>query len=316
MRIYKIFTVLVFIAILGAGCAWFGDKSSNGPLAAGPRPADLEDVTPSEASKRINFVVGSQLEILQAPNVEDPNSDNKEGVRIVTIDRFAPMYHANLNWKLSLDAETQESIRARDQYDQDEADDLLGDNPPQKPEPVTERQTVIGSIDNLDLNKSHKLFLPAYWPPDEVSANGNSGIWLSDEVYEEIKRTGDSTIYFGMTDSSLYGLMGQSSAFTDAIKALQDDLVSVAGKVDPDLTTVTSESSDWKLYVNGKEVTVNVIKASNWFADMVILDNKQNPLILKMTFNPKVKTALQASGGEALLQSLLSFEVTRLSGVQ
>ncbi|MBU2566019.1 hypothetical protein KKG46_00480 [Patescibacteria group bacterium] len=316
MKILKIFTLIIFLAVLGAGCAWFGSNGNIGPIAAGPRPADLEDVSPEEASKRINFVVGSQIEMVQSTVVENHDSDNKEGVRIITIDRFAPMYYANLNWKLSLDAETQDSIQARRQYDQDLEEDNLGDNPAPAPEIVTERQTVVGTVDQLDLNKSHNLFLPAYWPPDEVEANGNSGIWLSDEVYEEIKRTGDSTIYFGMADSSLFGLMGQSTEFANAIKDLQKDLSAISGKIDPDLTTVTTEVADWPLYVNGKEVTVRVIKASNWFGDMVILDNKQNPLILKMTFNPQATSALESSGNKVLLESLLSYEVTRLSGVQ
>lgn len=289
----------VFIAFgslmfLGAGCGWFQDNVANrlpDIRPAGPRPAEFEDATPAEAAKRINLVAGSQIEMKQtgsATTTEKTDvaaNDSKEGIRILTLERFAPMVYAQFSWKLSR---------------------KVGN----------EMDTVIGALEGVNLEDSHSLYPPAYWPPEKIDAKSTSAIWLSRPVYEELAKTKNSTLYFGFTDGSLCGHMDTAKVFVDAIGRLSTEAKKVEKTTDVDLTKAEAELADWPLIVNDKKVVVQVIKARNWYGEIVVLNNPQNPLILKMTFNPQNESVLKAVSGDGFLQSLLGYEVVALNGVQ
>ena len=318
-RIIEILAFFALLVVLGAGCLWFNNDTKI--LPTGPRPADLDSVSPEEAAKRINFVAGSQIEIRQtylgegAQEAEKLSDGDKSGVRIITIERFAPMNSTNLRWQLSQDVETQESINARNSYDAAIKNPEDNEQTPDEPLVTTDRQTVVGSLVDINLKNSHKLFLPAYWPTGEGRASDLSAIWASADVYEEIKGTKNSTIYYGILDSALFGAMSIAKEFSVATDALKKDSASISNKVDIDLTQA-EEASDWDLMVNGKEIKVQVIKARNWFGEIVVLNNPQNPLILKMTFDPSAVPTLDSNNGTAFLKTLLGYEVTQLNGVQ
>jgi len=287
-------------------------------LPAGPRPADLDNVSPAEASRRINFVAGSQIEMRQllpgnaSTTVNNQAADNKEGIRIVTVEHFAPMVYAQLNWKLGQKYETQASKDARAAYERLPAKT----RPAQPPKPVMELQNVIGLLQNISLKDSHRLWSPAYWPPEPVNADFSSAIWVSQSVFEELTKTHDSTVYFGYLDNSLYGVMQSAQPFAEAVGRLRAEVKKIEDKVDPDQTVSETEFADWPLLVNGKQATVQVIKARSWYGDIVVLNNPQNPLILKMTLNPKDAGVLQNVSPDGFLQTLLGYEVTELNGVQ
>ncbi len=305
--------ILIGISIIGAGCFAFKKEKATQILPAGPRPADLVGISPEEASKRINFVPGSQIEIRQtylglgAQQAEELSNGDKTGVRIITVERFAPGNYANLNWSLSQEVETQESIQAQTAYETGEIDI--------KPEVKNERLTVVGSLKNIDLKNSHKLFLPAYWPTNQAEINGLSAIWVGTDVLEELQKTKNSTIYFGILDSALFGDMDTAKEFANAIQALRQDASIASDKTEIDLAKA-EDASNWDLMVNGEKVTVQVIKARNWFGEIIVLNNPQNPLILKMTFNSDSMKTLASVSGVDFLKSLLSYEVTQLNGVQ
>jgi len=310
--------LLLLVVAFGAGCLWFKD---NNILPAGPRPAEFEGISPKEAAERINFVPGSRIEIRQtylgvgAKIAEKLSGDDKSGVRIITIERFAPMNVANLSWQLSQYVETDESHQARLDYETKVKNLEDGEDAPKEPEVDTERQTVIGSLKDINLKSTHKIFLPAYWPTGDATTPDLSAIWVSAEIYEELKGTKNSTVYFGILDSALFGALATAAQFADSVAALQKDAAAISTRVDVDLVNA-DEPSEWELLVNGEEVTVQVIKARNWFGEFVVLDNPQNPLILKMTFNPISAGALDLISGTAFLKSLLGYEVTQLNGVQ
>ncbi|MBD3281881.1 hypothetical protein GF391_03995 [Candidatus Uhrbacteria bacterium] len=316
MKRSVLFLALIgLLVVSGAGCFLFKAQDETHP--AGPRPADLEDVSPAEAAKRINLVKGSRIEIRQGDpqatkNAETSSaSDNKIGLRIITIERFAPMNIAGLSWKLSQNVETKESISARERY----REQIAAGEEADEPEIETERLTVIGNLKDINLKGSHKLFLPAYWPTGEAAVPDLSAIWVSQDVYEEITGTKNSTIYFGIMDSALYGAMSAADSFFSAIEALSSDASSIADRIDADLTSA-EEPSTQMLMVNGQEVEVQVIKVRNWFGEITVLDNPQNPLILKMAFSTEGKEALKNSGQADFLKSLIGYEVTQLNGVQ
>lgn len=297
MKLKTLWASALILALLGAGCGWFKEKTGNlSNIPTGPKLADFKNVSAPEASKRVNFVQGSQIEIrqtylgLNAKSVDAGAGENKEGVRIVTIERFAPLFYANLNWKLSSKVGSEESASTGT-------------------ESIEEMRTVKGSLENIDLKSAHLLYPPAYWPSDKIDAKGSTGIWLSQDVFNQLIKSHISTVDYGILDGNLYGGMNSSKEFSDAIKSLQSKAIEVE---DPDLAKADTELSEWTLKINGEDVKVEVLKARNWFGEMVVLNNPQNPLVIKMSFNPSM-TGLVNS---ALLSTLISYEVTRLENVQ
>lgn len=307
----SIFVILLGVMALGAGCDWGKTVISNitgSGQPAGPRLASFDGLSPADASKNINFVPGSQVEMRQtylglgAKLADKLSGDSKDGVRIITIERFAPMRVANIKWKLSRLVETSASVNARSKGT--------------ATEPVTEMQTVAGGLENIDLTSTHKLYPPAYWPTESIPAKSTSAIWVSNEVFEELSRTKTATVYFGITDQFLFGALNTAKQFSSAIDALKGEAKKIENKTDVDLTQADAELAEWPLNVNGKDIKVQVIKARNWFGEIVILNNPQNPLILKMTFNPLTKGVLDIVAGDGFLQTLLGYEITRLDNVQ
>lgn len=284
-------TVMALI-VLGAGCSWIKDKAANIPsIPTGPKLADFKDANPVEAAKKVNFVPGSQIEIRQtylgvgAKQADALAGDDKEGVRIVTIERFAPMVYANLSWKLSRKIET-------------------------------EMRTVKGIIRGIDLKNTHQIYPPAYWPSDNITNKGTSGIWLSEDAFNALVKSRMTSMAYGILDPDLYGAMVAAKDFADALKSLQDQVSEAEKNNELDLAKADVDYSDWTLKINGQDVVVRVFKARNWYGEMVVLNNPQNPLILKMTFNPLVSVAVDPLKGGDLLSTLIGYEVTRLDNVQ
>lgn len=321
----KALVLFLLIVFLGAGCVWFKGKVADIPkmMPSGPRLADFDGLTPEQAAKNINFVPGSQIELRQtylgmgAKLADNLAGDDKEGVRIITLERFAPFNYANLSWKLSRRVETQESISAREEYESSDQSQPIGQviktNPP---ETETEMVAVQGGLESINLENSHALYLPAYWPSERAQAKSTSAIWLSEDVYKELTTTRNSTIYYGILDENLFGAMKLAKQFADSVAALKNKAQQESKNTEVELVRADEDFTDWTLKVNGQDITVQVFKARNWFGEMVVLNNPQNPLILKMTLNPLALGALDLLDGGVFLQSLLGYEVTRLEGVQ
>ncbi len=321
----KVLVLLLLIIFLGAGCVWFKDKVADIPkiVPSGPRLADFDGLTPEQAAKNINFVPGSQIELRQtylgigAKLADSLAGDDKEGVRIITLERFAPFNYANLSWKLSRRVETQESVSAREEYEGENQNQPIGQviktNPP---ETETEMVAVQGGLEDINLDNAHALYLPAYWPSERASAQSTSAIWLSEDVYKELTTTRNSTIYYGILDENLFGAMKLAKQFADSVAALKNKAQQESKNTEVELVRADEDFTDWTLKVNGQDITVQVFKARNWFGEMVVLNNPQNPLILKVTLNPLALGALDLLDGGVFLQSLLGYEVTRLEGVQ
>ncbi len=312
-KTYKLAILAIFLAATGWGCNWFKSANLRVPdmRPAGPRPADLENVSPAEASKRINFVQGSRIKLVPTYNGESakPAEDgNNENVRFLTVERFAPQNVANFSWQLNQRVETEDSKKAREDYEKAKAAAKPDQTPPKEPETATEVISVSGGLSDLNLKNGHGLFLPAYWPADKASAVDTSGIWLSRDVYEELTKTHVSTVYLNILDSGFYGPLSKSKEFTQALAAMDAARAKIVDRVDPDLMTSEKETSEWTLKVNDKDVKVQVLKAKNWFGEIVVLDNPQNPIILKLKLDPTV--------ADSFLQTLAGFEVTELSGVE
>lgn len=70
--------------------------------------------------------------------------------------------------------------------------------------------------------------------------------------------------------------------------------------------------ANFQLSVNGRKAVVPAIRASNWFIELYILNNPENPLILKATLNPLSDGPLDLFTPLGMVKALLGFQVTAL----
>lgn len=216
--------VFIALALVGAGC--FG-----GPTAD-PR---------NDALGAIHFIPGDSLVL------KDAFGQTRE----LTVKRFAPMNHAEIDWSLTKDG-----------------------------------AATTGTLTNINLQNSHAAQLPAYWQKGKHSlADEKTGIWLSDDAFQELSRTKQTILNYGIFDEEAQGISKADPEFKRAYEALRARAGTDGKAHDLTLMKADAEPVDWKISVNGKERTVSVWRARNWFGEIVVLNDRQNPLILKMTLN-------------------------------
>lgn len=300
---------VVALALFGAGCQNVAQLPQE---ITGPKIAAFDNVSAKDATAKIQLVRGSTIETRQtflgfgAKLAAKLAGEGKEGTRVISIERFAPREVASFTWRLSTKEEAESSVKARA-----EAERLKKT----VPEPVMVESVVTGNLDGLNLKDAHTLYLPAYWPEtdEDVPSLGTSGIWLSGDVFDDLERNRVSTLDFGILDARLQGAVAKVADFRNALSSLEGQKKKIENRVDVFKIDGEKDLVEWPLKVNGKEVKVEVIRAKSWFGEIVVLNNKQNPLVLKTTLNP---TAAELVTGLGPLKALLGYEVTALDGVQ
>lgn len=303
---------LAFMMMFGAGCSGSTGRSSG--EVTGPVTATFDGLSAQQATEKINFVPGSLIEMRQtflgvgAQLAVTLAGENKEGVRTVRVDRFAPMERADVSWKIVQKVETEASEKAR--ADATKKKQTV-------PEPVLEEKVTEGGIDGFNLRDSHDLYVPSYWPTEPHSSSlGASGIWLSDEVYQGLARNRVATLSFGILDATLQGTFGKLTQLKDAFSLLRGQEAAIENRIDVAKLDGEKDIAEWPLKVNGKDVKVEVIKARNWFGEIVVLNNRQNPLVLKATLNPVATLTGKNATTLGKLQSFVGYEIVELNGVQ
>jgi len=310
---------MAFLALVGAGCDW-----RSIPFVGQLGPAASSTVafgtSSAEAANAVQFLPGDTFEIRQTvfgfgAFLPDLFGD-KDGVRLVTLTRFAPMNVANLSWSVTTEQETDASRKAREAYarELEEHPRGIGAAGPTPPVPQMEHVTTSGVINDISLKTPHTAFLPALWTAGTRSLmNEKSGIWLSDDAFQELVRTRHTILNLGVFDSEA----NQAARNVTELKSTLDRLrkqASEDGKY-KDLTLLDAEADfiDWPLQVNDRTVTVSAIRAKNWFGEIIVLNNRQNPMILKVTMNPVAASAADALGGNvAFLEKLYGYEISNV----
>lgn len=250
------------LMVLGAGCsrpATHGSGQSQTSLQV-PKPPAIKDMSPHDAARAINFIGGNVIELHQhirgtasAFAVQHGVGANG-GTEEVVIKSFGPPYTASFDWKLS----TEVTVKGKQ-----------------------EEKQYVGSIMDANLQNAYELYPPAYWNEGVQSALGTGGLWLSRDVYENLEKTRISTMKYGFEDPQL--LTFRSKDFMDPALQLKAHVDKILPHTDVYLTQAETNFGSYTLLVNGATTTVETINAHNWFGDMVVLNNPENPLVLKMT---------------------------------
>lgn len=300
--------IVAALALAGAGCAWFGGEN-------GRDPAERKSAA-VEAAEAIQFIPGDTFEIRQTvlgfgaflPEL----LNTQEGIRNVTIRRFAPTHVVELDWELVATRETEGSKKLRAEYEAE-----LRRNPGTKtpvPTIATERVTVSGQLLGINLRTSHTALLPAYWQEGTQNALGEkTGLWLSDDAFMELSKTNKTILNLGVFDDALNQAVKNVAELKDALAALRQKASQEEAYKDLTLLEAEPERIEWPLTVNGEKRTVSAIRARNWFGEVIVLDNRQNPIILKVTLNPPVAGMDVAAGnGASVMERLFGYEVNNI----
>lgn len=300
-RVPRVFFIAGALLLVGFGCSNATTQTEK-PLDV----SAIQRMSPKDAARAIRFKKGSSFEIHQGAVLTQGQwieGDPALSARVVTLNAFAPKASAAFQWTLQQKMLTDEYKKALDDFQKGATST--------EPRPSYGLFVTAGSMKGIVLKDTHKLFFPVLWPEGEA-ARSSSAVWVSEPVYQELTRTRNSTVYLNVTDELQLLAIGNTDV-TNALTVMLKQANDVSARVDLDLMKAEGDVGEASLFVNGNEVKVQVIKARNWYGEMTVLDNPENPLILKFALNPPVTgDAAEASKGMNLLKGLLSFEITRI----
>lgn len=264
--------VLIGCALFGAGCWKSGSvppAGSSAIPASGSKSATFDGLTPRQAAEHIHLVSPSVITLKQTftgpgRQIARDLGWGAEVDRDIVIRSFAPAHEVSFEWTASTTAAATSTKKGE--------------------EPKMEHRVYTGSILSGDLQSGHELLLPSYWTPSEHSAFSTSALWLSSEVFADLVRNRISTLEPGITHSTLFGEVKGSPALISGAKELKKNVETIIGRTDVYLTR-SQEPTTMTLKLNGKDTTVEVIKASNWFGNFTFLNATETPLIVEAQFN-------------------------------
>ncbi len=301
------------IVFVGAGC---GAPTASLDTTSSDSFAGL---SPEATAERLQFLPGDTFQVKQTwlgLGASFPAwMQTKDGVRTVTIERFAPSNIGAFRWSAMAEQETASSTQRREAYEKQlKSRENLTDLLKSPPQVEVEQVTTSGTIMNLGLGKSHTIGLPAYWPINkQVDAlSDNSGLWLSDDAYLELSKTNQTILNLGVFDASANTLLKTAVDFKAAMDALKNQVAQQEKMQDLTLVKAETERIIVPLKVNGREVKVSAIKGKNWFGEFIVLNSRQNPLILKLTINPVTAGTAQAVTGNTDINKVLGYEINDL----
>ncbi len=154
------------------------------------------------------------------------------------------------------------------------------------------------------------MLLPAFWPAGEAEARHNGAIWMSHAAFASLKNDQAVEWRLGLADQTL-------SVISKAFKAFNDLSIRFAGSatstpVSPFQLRKTGTSDSFPLLVNDKLTFVRILRATSWFGDVFILDNPENPLIVKVVVHSAAQPALRALEPTSVRWNEIGYEITSL----
>ena len=170
-----------------------------------------------------------------------------------------------------------------------------------------------GTLNASKFSMADSMTLPAFWDEGDQEISYNGIIWLSYEVFEELTNEGQTEWGLGLSNN----ILGTTSDLLRLFRSVADKLFeedkTPAQTKSPFTITAKGDPVVFPLRVNGKIENVSVVLAEGWFANYVILNNPQNPLILKVNINPLAVGALDTFKDLGVDTQSVGYEVTSVS---
>ena len=155
---------------------------------------------------------------------------------------------------------------------------------------------------------AHAMLLPVFWPNGDAKAYQNGGLWLSRDAFEALKIDGETEWRLGLAERTLAAVSSAFETFNRLSVTLSGSATSTA-LASPFRLKKTGTLDAFPLMIDGRLTLVRVVRATSWFADLFVLDNVDNPLILKVVVHPVAQPALKALAG-AVRWDELGYDIT------
>lgn len=156
------------------------------------------------------------------------------------------------------------------------------------------------------------MILPAFWQSGDMAASHNGGLWLSRSAFDDLSGGRGIDLKVGLADNALSTLSTALKTF-NAVSSKLFGSATVVPEISPFTVKKTGTAEAFPLMLDGKVTLLRTIQASSWFADLVILDNPDDPLILKASINPAAEPALKALESAHVRSDELGYEITSMT---
>lgn len=307
--------MLSSIVLVGVGC-------TNAPVS---------NLTPEQASNELSLEQGS--EIVLRPTVLGVGGrivrllGGEMDERVISISEWVPGQSVALGWTVTTQKETAASVAAREAYDAQYAQSPVGVEVPDQPKHVYEDVTRAGSISSSVLDDATTIGLPELWSDGDGGNVETSLLWLSKAQYNELANTRSTRLSLGLFDESLMEVeevVTRLGSFVSKIAAIlplsKGEIEGVASESEADtvslhgLLTITADPSwhSYALTVDGVHTTVQTIEAENKFANLTILANQDNPLILEIRLTPLARGSIDVLSVDGLSEGFGGYEIVSI----
>jgi hypothetical protein len=155
------------------------------------------------------------------------------------------------------------------------------------------------------------MILPAFWQTGAITASHNGGLWLSRSAYDALSAGKEVEWRIGVADDAL-GTLSTALKTFNSLSAQFFGSATAGPELSPFTIKKTGTAEAFPLMLDGQLTLLRTLEASSWFADFVILDNPDDPLILKVSVHPAAAPALKALQSEHLRSDELGYEITSL----
>lgn len=218
-----------------------------------------------------------------------------------------------VEWREKVKEETEGSRRRRQAFEDDRPRSGVGEPEPEAPPPDYVERVKRGRLHATGFEASRRMNLPALWPEGEHELEQGSLLWMSPTAFRELRATRQTVWRLGIVGSSLGEPVAALTELSRGLEALRARLEeSEPERRAFDSIEAEADFATFELAVDGRPTAVRAILARNWFAEYVILDNQENPLILKVTLNPLSGGALDVFSPLGALKSILGYQVLEL----
>jgi len=127
---------------------------------------------------------------------------------------------------------------------------------------------------------------------------------LSSSQYDGLANDGGTTLSLGLIDMTMASALGWTDSVKSFLASINQPIPDFPTPSDVLMITVSEANASTWVRVDGMLQKVDAIKASNWFADYLILKNADSPLILSVTLKPAADASFDSA--------LRGFEVSEI----
>ena len=302
-RILFLSGVLSAFALVGAGC----EPPTSSTSAPGPDVTQSLELHAGDSIELSHTVLGIGGKLARTL------TEAWKGTRAVHVDAFQSGKMSELAWDTTIERETEASKKARATFQLDQTKGAASSTAAM-PEPVMERVSTSGTITGINLANAHALTSPPFWKEGTMNVVGeSSAIWLSSDAFTELSKTGKTTVNLGFLDSSAARILSNIKEVQSLVAFLKKETTNTQDRQDPTLLVRDGDLTTVPLLVNGKEVSVQAIKAHNMFGEVTVLNNAANPLVLELSFNPLLAGAAQFTSADQAAAGIFGYQVTSIT---